>query len=107
MSAEDRTDLTAMLADIRAGVSDARDRLLRAAYGELLRTARRLMRHERRDHTLDAGALVHEAVLRLIGGNALAGFSDRCQLYAAASQAMRQVLVDHARGRNAAKRQGQ
>jgi RNA polymerase sigma-70 factor, ECF subfamily len=107
MSAEERPDLTAMLNEVRAGSPDAKDHLIRAVYDELLRTARRMMRHERRDHTLDAGALVHEAVLRLISGNALAEFSDRRQLYAAAGQAMRQVLVDHARRRNAGKRQGQ
>ena len=104
--AEERADLTTMLNEVRAGSPEAKDRLIRAVYGELLRTARGMMRHERRDHTLDAGALVHEAVLRLMSGNALAEFSDRRQLYAAAVQAMRQVLVDHARRRNAGKRPG-
>ncbi len=65
------------------------------------------MRHERRDHTLEPGALVHEAVLRLLGGDALAEISDGRNLRAAAAQAMRQVLVDHARRRNARKREGQ
>ncbi len=76
MSAAERGELTAMLSEVRAGCPDAKDRLIRAIYGELLRTAQGLMRHERRDHTLDPGALVHEAVLRLLGGDALAEISD-------------------------------
>jgi ECF sigma factor len=66
MSAEARGDLTAMLSEIRAGSPDAKDRLIRAIYDELLRTARGLMRGERREHTLEPGALVHEAVIRLL-----------------------------------------
>jgi RNA polymerase sigma factor (TIGR02999 family) len=106
MGAEERGDLTAILSEVRAGRPDARDRLIRAIYGELRRTAGGLMRHERRDHTLQASALVHEALLRLLSGEALAEISDRRHLYAAAAQAMRQVLVDHARRRNAGKREG-
>ncbi len=107
MSAEERGELTAMLSEVRAGCPDAKDRLIRAIYGELLRTAQGLMRHERRDHTLEPSALVHEAVLRLLGGDALAEISDGRNLRAAAAQAMRQVLVDQARRRNARKREGQ
>jgi RNA polymerase sigma-70 factor, ECF subfamily len=99
-------DLTAMLSEIRAGRPDAKDRLFRAIYGELLRTARGLMRRERSDHTLQASALVHEAVLRLLSREALTEIPDRRRLYSAAAQAMRQVLVDHARRRNAGKREG-
>jgi RNA polymerase sigma-70 factor, ECF subfamily len=106
MSAEARGDVTAMLSEVRAGSPDAGHRLIRAVYDELLRTAGGLMRRERRDHTLDASALVHEVVLRLLKGEALAEFSDRRELYTAAAQAMRQVLVDHARRRNAGKREG-
>jgi len=106
MSAEERGDLTAMLSEIRAGSPDAKNRLILAIHGELLRIAGGLMGRERRDHTLEPGALVNEAVLRLLSGDALANFSDRRQLYAAAAQAMGQVLVDHARRRNAGKREG-
>jgi RNA polymerase sigma-70 factor, ECF subfamily len=106
MSAEARGDLTAMLSEIRAGSPDAKDRLIRAIYDELLKTARGLMRGERREHTLEPGALVHEAVLRLLSGEALAQIPDRRHLHTAAAQAMRQVLVDHARRRNASKREG-
>jgi RNA polymerase sigma-70 factor (ECF subfamily) len=106
MSAEERGDVTAILSEARAGSPGAENRLIRAIYDELRRTAGGLMRRERRDHTLDASALVHEAVLRLLRGEALAEFSDRQQLYTAAAKAMRQVLVDHARHRNAGKREG-
>jgi len=64
------------------------------------------MRHERCDHTLEAGALVNEALVRLLSGEALAGISDGRNPRAAAAQAMRQVLVDHARRGNAGKREG-
>jgi RNA polymerase sigma factor (TIGR02999 family) len=106
MSAEKRGDVTAMLSEVRAGCPDAKDRLTEAIYRELEQTARGLMRRERPDHTLEAGALVHEALLRLLNGEALMEFSNRRQLYAAAARAMRQVLVDHARRRNAGKREG-
>jgi RNA polymerase sigma factor (TIGR02999 family) len=65
-----------------------------------------LMRHERPDHTLQPSALVDEALIRLFDGEVLARATDRRYLFAAAAQAMRQVLVDHARHRDAAKRAG-
>ena len=105
MGAEGRGDLTAILSEVRAGRPDAQDRLIRAIYGELRRTAGGLMRRERPGHTLEPSALVHEALLRLLSGEALAAIADRRHLYAAAAQAMRQVLVDHARRRNAGKRE--
>jgi RNA polymerase sigma factor (TIGR02999 family) len=106
MGAKERGDLTAILSEVRAGCPDAQDRLVRAIYGELRRKAGELMRRERRDHTLQATALVHEALLRLLSGEALTEISDRRHLYGAAAQAMRQVLVDHARRRNSGKREG-
>ena len=63
-----------------------------------------LMRREQPDHSLQPSALVNEALIRLFDGNVLARAQDRRYLFAAAAQAMRQVLVDHARQRNAAKR---
>jgi RNA polymerase sigma-70 factor, ECF subfamily len=107
MSADERRDLTAVLNEVRAGFPGAESRLIRAVYGDLLHKAQRLMRRERRDHTLDAGALVHEAVLRLLGGGALTEIADGRELHGAAVRAMRQVLIDHARRHNAGKRNGQ
>jgi RNA polymerase sigma-70 factor, ECF subfamily len=106
MSGEAPRDVTAMLSEIRAGRPNAHARLIRVIYDDLREIARGMMRRERRDHTLQPSALVHEAVLRLLEGNALAEIADGPKLYAAAARAMRQVLVDHARRRNAAKREG-
>ena len=101
-----RDDLTALLEAARAGGEDTKDRLVRAAYGELRRMAAGFMRRERTDHTLQPSALVNEAVIRLLDGGALVKAQDRRHLFAAAAQAMRQALVDHARTRGAAKRAG-
>lgn len=77
--------------------------LLPLAYGELRRLAAAKMAAERPDHTLDATALVHEAYLRLGGDQA---FENRSDFLRAAAEAMRRILVDHARARNAEKRGG-
>jgi RNA polymerase sigma factor (TIGR02999 family) len=106
MSAERPGELSILLDEARAGSADAHDRLVRAIYGELRRVARGLMHHERVDHTLQPSALVHEALLRLLDGDALADVPNRGYLFAAAARAMRQVLVDHARRRRARKREG-
>ena len=102
--AASRGEVTALLARLRAGESDALDRLLPLVYDELRQLARRQLRRERGDHTLHPTALVHEAYIKLAGS----GFdaSDRAHLLAIAARAMRQVLVDHARRHNAAKRGG-
>ena len=86
-----RDDLTALLEAARAGGEDAKDRLVRAAYGELRRMAAGFMRRERTDHTLQPSALVNEAVIRLLDGGALVKAQDRRHLFAAAAQAMRQA----------------
>jgi RNA polymerase sigma factor (TIGR02999 family) len=106
LGTERRGDLTAILNEARAGETEARDRLVRAIYAELRRTAGGLMRRERPGHTLQPSALVHEALLRLLDGDTLADVPNRRYLFAAAAQAMRQVLVDHARPRHARKRDG-
>jgi RNA polymerase sigma factor (TIGR02999 family) len=105
MGAERLGDLTALLDEVRVGDDDARDRLVRAIYAELRRIAGGLMHHERPGHTLQPSALVHEAVVRLLDGDVLADVPNRRYLFAAATQAMRQVLVDHARRRRAVKRE--
>lgn len=89
----------------RRGDAAAYDRLLPLLYAELRVIAGRHMRGERPDHTLQPTALVHEAFLRLVGGSPVS-FEDRTHFLRAASQAMRRVLVDHARARTAAKRSG-
>jgi RNA polymerase sigma factor (TIGR02999 family) len=106
MVAEEPADLTAILGEVRAGHPDAQDRLLRAIYDELRRTAAGLMRRERPDHTLQPSAVVHEALLRLLDGNALVDIPNRRYLFATTARAMRQVLIEHARRRQARKRDG-
>lgn len=97
-------DLTRLLRE--AGTSAVADpRLLQRVYAELRRLADRLLAGERAGHTLSPTALVHEAWLRLAGG-AAASIEDRRQFFAIAAHRMRQVLVDHARRRDAGKRGG-
>jgi len=80
-------------------------RLLGAVYDELRAIAQQRMGGERRFHTLQATALVHEAYLRLFGKEG-ATFENRAHFFHAAADAMRKVLIDHARARNAQKRGG-
>jgi RNA polymerase sigma factor (TIGR02999 family) len=107
MSTEDRGDLTVLIEEARTGSAEAHDRLVRAIYSELRRMAGGFMRGERLDHTLQPSALVHEALVKLLRDESLTVAPDRHYLFGAAAQAMRQVLVDHARRRSAAKRPGQ
>ncbi len=79
------------------------ERLLALVYPELKRIAQRQLRRERREHTLQTTALVHEAYLRLVGQTRVS-WRDRDQFFALASTMMRRVLVDYARARLAAKR---
>jgi RNA polymerase sigma factor (TIGR02999 family) len=81
------------------------DRLLPLVYPELRRLALNHLRRERENHTLSPTALVHEAYLRLAGG-AEVSWESRAHFFGAAARAMRQILVDHARIRGAAKRGG-
>lgn len=100
-----RSEITRLLAAVRDGERQALDRLLPLVYEELRSLARRQMGRERPDHTLHSTALVHEAYLKLAGGGGVEA-ADRNHFLAIAARAMRQVLVDHARRRLAAKRGG-
>lgn len=94
-----------LLDDARRGDGAALERLLPLVYAELREIAGHHMRGERPDHTLQPTALVHEAFLRMVGSTPLSAH-DRTHFLRTASQAMRRVLVDHARARNAQKRGG-
>jgi RNA polymerase sigma factor (TIGR02999 family) len=87
------------------GNLQARDDLLPLVYRELKRRAAAYLRRERRDHTLQPTALVHEAYLRLIGQDRVA-WQNRAQFFCIAAQMMRRILIDHAREHQAAKRPG-
>jgi RNA polymerase sigma factor (TIGR02999 family) len=95
-----------ILEKIHAGDLRARDELLATVYDELRRVASRLMDHERPGHTLQPTALVHEAVVRVLGELDLAQVPNRDYLLAVLSTTMRRILVDHARTRSARKRGG-
>jgi RNA polymerase sigma factor (TIGR02999 family) len=106
MSDSPSRDITQLLGQAASGDSAARGQLMEAAYDELRRLAGGMMRRERGDHTLQATALVNEAALRLLGQDALAAAHDRAYFFGMMATAMRRVLVDHARGRNAQRRGG-
>lgn len=101
-----RRDLSPILGRARAGDDGARDELISLVYEELRQVATRLMRKERADHTLAPTAVVHEAVIRLLGDEVFDKAPDRNFLFAAAARAMREVLIDHARRRAAGRRGG-
>src|SRR5262245_1192936 len=96
-------DVTELLARWNAGDAEALEALMPLVYAELRRLAGHYMRQERPDHTLQPTALVHEAYLRLAGTRETS-FRNRVHFYGAAAQAMRRILVDHARQRRALKR---
>ncbi len=97
-------DVTRLLAQASAGDDAARAALFEALYRELRRLAVAAMRAERRDHTLQPTALIHEAYVRLAGADG--PFENRAHFLSVAATVMRRVLVDHARARNAQKRGG-
>lgn len=98
--------ITSILVEARDGDAEALSRLLPLVYDELRRIAQRQLRSERPDHTLNTTALVHEAYLKLVDQTQVE-WRDRVHFYAIAAQAMRRILVDHARKYLAAKRGGQ
>jgi RNA polymerase sigma factor (TIGR02999 family) len=100
------SEFTCMLQEARAGNGDAANRVFELILEDLLQVARRMMKNERPDHTLQASALVNEACLKLIDQNVIAVAESRRYLFMAANRAMQQILVDHARSRNAQKRGG-
>ena len=103
---EAMTDVTRLLEAANRGDRQAAAELLPLVYEELRRLAAVRMAAERPDHTLDATALVHEAYLRLVGGANRPTWEHRRQFLAAAAEAMRRILVDHARRVRAEKRGG-
>lgn len=97
------TDVPKHLEAANRGERQGAAELLPLVYDELRKLAAAKMAREKSGHTLDATALVHEAYLRLAGRHS---FESRSHFLRASAQAMRRILVDHARARNAAKRGG-
>ena len=102
---ESQSSITAMLLQLSDGHREVEALLIPQVYDELRRLAGRYMRLERRNHTLQPTALVHEAYARLIQQSGTP-WKSRAHFFAIASQLMRQILVDHARAHHAEKRGG-
>ncbi len=102
---DNRTRVTEFLKDLDLTDPRQRDALVALVYDELREIAQRQLRGERPDHTLQPTALVNEAYLRLFDTSAN-GWESRAHFFGVAARAMRQVLVDYARKRHAAKRGG-
>ena len=100
-----RSDVTHLLGALRKGDRQALDALLPLVYGEMRAVAARALRGERGDHTLEPTALVHEAYLRMVGGENVP-WQNRAHFLGCAARVMRNILVDHARARRAEKRGG-
>ena len=98
-----RGELTDLLVEWGKGSQPALDRLLPHVYEELRTLARSYLRRERPGHTVHTGTLVHEAFVRLIEGQQVP-WEGRAHFFGIAARLMRQILVDHARARDAAKR---
>jgi RNA polymerase sigma factor (TIGR02999 family) len=99
------SEVTRMLNAIEKGDTRAAEDLLPVVYDELRKLATRRMASESPGHTLQPTALVHEAWLRLVGSNQQ-GWDSRAHFFAAAAEAMRRILVDHARRKQSLKRGG-
>jgi len=98
-------DVSHLLRAWGKGDAQAGEDLVPLVYRELRRRAGAYLRNERRDHTLQPTALVHEAYVRLVGQDAVT-WQNRAQFFGVAAQMMRRILVDHARRHHAAKRPG-
>ena len=99
----DPLDITRLLEAYVEGDRDALDQVLPIVYEELNQIARARLRDQRRDHTLNTGALVHEAYLKLARMDQV-NWQNRAHFFAIASQAMRHILVDYALRRKTKKR---
>lgn len=98
-------DVTQLLIDWREGDEDALATLMPLVYEELRRQAERYMRRERRDHTLQPTALVHETYLQLVDQNRVQ-WQNRAQFFGVAAGLMRRIMLKHARGHKTEKRGG-
>ena len=101
-SSNDVTDLSKASA---SGNSVAQGKLLALVYDELRALARSYLRHESPSNSLDPTGLVHEAYMKLVDHKRIS-WKGKSHFFAIGAQAMRRILIDHARGRNRAKRGG-
>lgn len=99
-------NVTRMLQEAGEGRADSARDLLPVVYAQLRAIAQQRMAGERKDHTLQATALVHEAYLKLVGEGQPINWSGRAAFFKAAAEAMRRILIDHARSKGRDKRGG-
>jgi RNA polymerase sigma factor (TIGR02999 family) len=100
------TDVTRILSAIEQGDPQAAEQLLPLVYDELRRLAAQRLGGEGPGHTLQPTALVHEAYLKLVGADSPKPWNGRVHFFAAAAEAMRRILIDHARRKHRARRGG-
>ena len=100
MTADDSQDISQLVNQIAQGDQASAGELMELVYAQLRAAAQQAIASERPDHTLQATALVHEAYMRLAGPRKLP-WQNRAHFYAAAAQAMRRILIDHARAKGA------
>jgi len=105
MSSPNQTEVTVLLNDLNNGDETAPERLLPLVYDDLRRLARAYFANEKQEHTLQATALVHEAYIRLVNWENVS-WQNRAHFFAVAADVMRKILIDHARKKNALKRDG-
>lgn len=98
-------DVTQLLVQWKGGDRESLDRLIPLVYKELRLIAQRFLREEKPGHTLQSTALVHEAYLRLVDQSQM-NWQNRAHFFGVAATIMRNILVDHARARQANKRGG-
>jgi RNA polymerase sigma-70 factor (ECF subfamily) len=98
--------ITQLLQELRNGGRHTLDELLPIVYDELRNLARNYLHRERSNHTLQPTALVHEAYLRLIGQKEV-NWQNRAHFFGVSARLMREILIEHARGKNRQKRGGE
>src|SRR5688500_9275548 len=101
------SEVTRILSDIEQGDPHAAEQLLPLVYDELRKLAAAKLAQEKPGQTLQATALVHEAYLRLVGGQQVQSWDSRGHFFAAAAEAMRRILLNRARDKKRAKRGGE
>ncbi len=100
------TDVTSILSQIESGDPSAAEKLLPLVYDELRKLAAAKLSHEKPGQTLQATALVHEAYLRMVGSSKEQHWNSRSHFFGAAAEAMRRILINHARDKATLKRGG-
>ncbi len=103
MDLPNQSEVTVLLDELNAGSETAPDKLLSLVYDDLRRLAHAYFANEKQEHTLQATALVHEAYIRLVNWENVS-WQNRAHFFAVAADVMRKILIDHARRKNAQKR---